>query len=454
MISDYFSIINLHILLQAQAATIVPLIIIIIVCIAISFILAGSEVAFFSLTHKEIDELKSNDHEGGSRRVVALLEQPKKLLSTLLIANSFCNLSIIILSNIVLDSIIPFDKIKDAIPHFIAGLSILEFLIKILLVTFIIVLVCEILPKIWALHYNVAFAKNTAWVVEFFSLLFGRLAISLANYTQSLENKLGGKKSSDISSIEELDHAIDSENAGDANPHEKNILKGILTFGHTTVRQIMRTRMDVSGINANTSFNEVVAMLSDLHYSRLPVYNNTLDEVIGVLHTKDVLPHVDKENDFEWKILMRKVVFVHEQKLIEDLLQQFRNDSIHFAIVVDEFGGTSGIVTLEDILEEIVGDINDEFDEDTTGNKKIDDYNYIIDGRTSINDMCKLIQLPINTFEKVKGESDTVAGLVLEVAGKIPNVGEIILCGDFEFTITEKQKNRIDKLKVTIKKAS
>jgi putative hemolysin len=439
-------------LLQVPIGNLVPLIVVIIILIALSFILAGCEVAYFSLSHKDINLLKSKDNDGSSRRVIALLEQPKKLLGSILIANSFVNLSIIILSNIVLDSIIPFDVIKEKLPDFLAGLSIFEFIIKVVVVTFVIALICEVLPKIWALHHNVMFAKNTSFLVEFFNLLFGRIASIFAGYTQSIENKLGGNKSTENSSIEELGHAIDSENQGDANLQEKQIQKALLTFGQITVRQIMQTRMDVNGLDANASFNDVVKKIADLHYSRLPVYNKTLDEIIGILHTKDILPHLQNGDDFNWQALVRKAFFVHEQKLIEDLLQEFRNDRIHFAVVVDEFGGTSGIVTLEDILEEVVGDINDEFDVVENSNFKVDDYNYMLDGRTSIHDMCKFLNLHLNTFDAVKGESESVAGLVLEIAEKIPTFGEQFTVGDFDFQVVDKYKNRIERVQITIKK--
>lgn len=438
-------------LLQIAASSIVPLIVIIIILITISFILAGCEVAYFSLSHKDINVLKTKDGDSLSRKVVTLLEQPKKLLGSLLIANSFCNLSIIILSNIVLSSIIPFNVIKEKLPEFLGGLSFLEFLIKIIVVTFVVVLVCEVLPKIWALHHNIMFARNTAFIVEFFTLIFGNLATIVGGYTQKLENSLGGARSADNSSMEELGHAIDSENQGDASLQEKKIQKALLTFGQITVRQIMRTRMDVNGLNVNLNFGQVVQQIADLHYSRIPIYKNTLDEIVGILHTKDVLPHLDQPNNFDWNTLVRKAFFVHEQKLIEELLQEFRNDRIHFAVVVDEFGGTSGIVTLEDILEEVVGDIKDEFDDEETSDYKIDEFNFMVSGSTSIHDACKLMNLNLNTFDAVKGESETIAGLILEIAGKIPTFGEQLSAGDFDFKIIDKLKNRIERVQVTIK---
>jgi CBS domain containing-hemolysin-like protein len=232
---------------------------------------------------------------------------------------------------------------------------------------------------------------------------------------------------------------------------DNNILKGILEFGTITVKQIMKTRMDVSGIEYDTNFSDLIHRIEKLHYSRLPVFKEDLDEVVGILHTKDLLPHLDSDDSFDWRSIMRSPFFVHEQKLIEDLLQEFQAKRIHFAIVVDEFGGTSGIVTLEDVLEEVIGEIKDEFDEEETSFKKLDDNNYIFEGKTMINDVCKIMELPVDTFDVVKGESDSLAGLVLEIAGEIPQSMQVVECGDFEFTALEIVKHRIEKVKVTIK---
>lgn len=213
----------------------------------------------------------------------------------------------------------------------------------------------------------------------------------------------------------------------------------------------MRTRLDVSGIEFNTSFSDLLKHIEELHYSRLPVYNSNLDDIAGVLNTKDLLPFISTIENFDWHSLLRPTTFVHEHKLIDDLLHEFQTKHIHFAVVVDEFGGTSGIVTLEDILEEITGDIKDEFDEEDMDHKKIDDYNFIFEGSTMINDVCRIMQLPSDTFDPVKGESDSLAGLVLEIAGEIPQQNQVISSGDFEFVVLEMFKNRLQKIKITIK---
>jgi CBS domain containing-hemolysin-like protein len=216
----------------------------------------------------------------------------------------------------------------------------------------------------------------------------------------------------------------------------------------------MRTRLDVSGVDVKFNFSDTIKKIEELHYSRLPVYRNNLDEVVGMLHTKDILPYINESADFDWHTLLRQPYFVHEHKLIEDLLQEFRNRRMHFAIVVDEFGGTSGIVTLEDVMEEIIGEIKDEFDDEESGNKKIDDYNYIFEGKTMINDVCKAMDLPTDAFDAVRGESDSLAGLVLEIAGEFPQVNEEVINGEFTFIPLEINKNRIDKVKITVKPAN
>jgi CBS domain containing-hemolysin-like protein len=213
----------------------------------------------------------------------------------------------------------------------------------------------------------------------------------------------------------------------------------------------MRTRLDVNGINYKCNFEDLKKRVEDLHHSRLPVYSGSLDEIKGIIHTKDLLPYLGKEATFDWRTLMRPAYFVHEQKLIEDLMQEFQLKHVHFAVVADEFGGTSGIITLEDILEEVIGEITDEFDEIETGNKKIDDMNYIFEGKTMLNDVRKIMNLAADTFDKLKGESDSLAGLLLEIAGEIPTVNQEILADDFKFTVLEVNRNRIQKVKVTIK---
>lgn len=412
---------------------------VLLLCLLIfSFVVSGAEVAFFSLNYKDINTLKTKQRTQ-YKRIVSLLENPKTLLGSLLIANGFINISIIIISNLLIDSLINFN----------ATLEWVEFLIKVVIVTSILVLFGEVMPKVMATQNNIRFAKDVGPMVEFVNYLFGRMSRWLLKYSDVIEKKLANKNRGSHTN-DELYHAIDITHTG-SNENEKNILKGILKFGNTSVKQVMKTRLDVHGIDFNISFDELLKSVADLHYSRLPVYKEDLDEVVGMVHTKDLIPYLEHETDFDWHTIIRLPFFVHEQKMIEDLLKEFQSKRIHFAVVVDEFGGTSGIVTMEDILEEVIGEITDEFDEEDTGYKKIDENNFIFEGKTMINDVCKFMQLPLDTFEALKGESDSVAGLILEIAGEIPHVAQVIPCGDFEFTVLEVERNRINKIKVTIK---
>jgi putative hemolysin len=307
------------------------------------------------------------------------------------------------------------------------------------------VLFGEIMPKVMATQNNVRFAKDVAPFIEVIFYLFRGLSNWMSRFSDIIERRLANKKNGAYSQ-EEMNDAIDLTDS-----KEKNILKGIVKFGDTTVKQIMRARLDVHGIDYDTSLDELVKQVEELHYSRLPVYNETLDQVAGILYTKDLLPYLEGQQGFDWHRLLRPPYFVHEQKLIEDLLKEFQSRRIHFAIVVDEFGGTSGIITLEDILEEIIGDIKDEFDDDEASYKKIDDHNYIFEGKTPITDVCRIMGLSLDTFDEVKGESDSLAGLVLELAGDFPAINRVIPCGDFDFTVTELEKKRLNKIKATIK---
>jgi len=248
--------------------------------------------------------------------------------------------------------------------------------------------------------------------------------------------------------MKELDDAIEINNV-DTSIEEKNILKGIVKFSNISVKQIMRFRLDVNGIDYKTSPPDLIRKVEDLHYSRLPVYKTSLDEIVGMLNTKDLLPFL-KENDFDWHALIRPTLFVPESKLIKDLLKEFQLKRIHFAVVVDEFGGTSGIVTMEDILEEIIGDIKDEFDEDENSIRKQDEHTYVVDAKIMLYDLCRAMRLPIDTFDAVKGDSDSLAGLVLELAGAFPAINETVSSGDFDFTVLEAEKNRIRTVKIFI----
>jgi putative hemolysin len=412
------------------------LVVLILFLLLVSFFVSGAEVAFFSLSYKDVNMLKTKQ-DAGWKRIVGLLEDPKILLGSLIIASTLVNIAIIILSNFLIDEMLDLK----------AGFWLA--LIKIIIISFFLVLFGKVLPKVWATQNNLRFAYNASYIVEIIHYLFRRMSVWMTSLSDGVENFLGKKASS--YSLEELDSAIDITASTDASEREKSILKGIVKFGNISVKQVMTTRLDVCGVNQHLSFHALIKKVAELHYSRLPVYKENLDEVVGIIHTKDVLPHLNETDDFNWQQLARQPYFVHEQKLIEDLLKEFKEKRIHFAVVVDEFGGTSGIVSLEDILEEITGDIKDEFDDEESGDHRLDDYTYIFEGRTMINDVCKVMGLPIDTFERVRGDSDSLAGLVLEIAGRFPIVNDVVSSGDFEFTILELDRNRIKKVKIAVK---
>ncbi len=419
--------------LAANTQGITVLLIVILILLLISFFLAGAEVAFFSLSYKDINMLKTKQ-DSGWKRIVSLMEAPKILLASLLICNTVVNIAIVVLGNFLIDQTLLLD------------FWLASFILKVVILTSFIVLFGEVLPKLWASQNHLRFAYNASFLVEIIHSLFKWASVRLVKMSDSVGNFLGNRASSYNS--ERLDNELSSNE--DTTPEEKNILRGILKFSNIIVKQIMRTRLDVSGIDRNMDFHQLINRVEELHYSRLPVYKNNLDEVAGIINTKDLIPHLNEPADFNWHTLMRQPYFVHEQKLIEDLLKEFQTKRIHFAVVVDEFGGTSGIVTLEDIMEEIIGDIKDEFDEEESGYKKIDDFNYLFEGKTMIHDACKLMDLPAETFDKVKGDSDSLAGLMLELAGEIPATNASIPCGDFTFTVLELERTRIKKVKISI----
>ena len=418
---------------------IIVLLVSFVILLGLSFLAAGAEVAFFSLDNKDINILKTRKNPS-YRRIVSLLEEPGLLMGSMLIANSILNMGIILVANLLLDNWLPLSLTFWG-----------AFTIKFFIIALVLILFAEILPKIWATQHKIRFASSSSLMVDICNSLFYNFSKRWMRYQQSMEHRFAAFNHPDQSNIEmEIDLLPDEK----ANPEEKLILKGIQKFSNTEVKQIMRTRMDVSGVQLQATFAEVLEKVQELHYSRLPVYENNLDAISGMLHTKDLIPHLEEAADFNWHPLMRAPYFIHEQKSIEDLLQEFRNKRIHFAVVVDEFGGTSGIVTLEDIMEEIIGDIKDEFDDEESINKKIDDFNFIFEGKLMINDACSAMGIPVNSFDGIRGESDSVAGLVLEIAGEFPKENEVLEHGNFTFIPLEINKNRIDKIKVTIQPKS
>ena len=434
---------NIIMLLSASvdafsASNITILLVITLLLLLMTAITAGAETAYFSLTAKDINYLKTKDQHT-ARQVIRLLEQPKMLLATIVVANSFINIAIVITTNLMVSQVIS----SDTNP-------LLWFMVQIVAVTFMLVLFGEVLPKVYATQNSMRMALFSAPVINVLIGIFrpvSRMLVSSSNY---IEKRLNTKPNNNLSS-EDFEHAIELTVGHTASKQEVNIFKGILKFGNITVKQIMRTRLDVGGVPHGITFPEVQAIAIDLGYSRMPVYKESLDKIAGVLHTKDFLPHVDNEK-FDWHELIRPVYFVHEGKLIEDLLKEFQQKRMHLAVVVDEFGGTSGIVTLEDIMEEIIGDIKDEFDEEDVQYKKIDDNNYLFEGKTLINDMCRLIGISSDTFDDVRDESDSLGGLILEISGKFPKKNEMVSYKEYDFTVLNLDRMRIQRVKMTINK--
>jgi len=433
-------------LLQAStgafsASNVTILIIIILVLLLLSAIIAGAETAYFSLSAKDINYLKTKDRPG-AKVTIKLLEQPKMLLATILVANNFINIAIVVTTNLLVSQLI--NPALNPIISFVVKIVV----IKIVVITFLLVLFGEVLPKVYATQNNMRMALFSAPVLKVMASIFHPVSRILVSSTSFIENRLGNKPANNITN-EDFEHAIELTVGHSATREEVNIFKGILKFGNISAKQVMRTRMDVSGIGIDMTFPQVQKHAIEVGYSRMPVFKESLDKIIGMIHTKDFLPHTN-DDTFDWHVLIRPAYFIHEGKLIEDLLKEFQQKRIHFAIVVDEFGGTSGIITLEDIMEEIIGDIKDEFDDDDLHYKKIDDLNFLFEGKTLINDVCRLINVPSDTFDHVRGDSDSLGGLILEIAGKFPAVNETLSYEHYDFTVLEIDKMRIRRVKLTI----
>ncbi|MDQ3277646.1 MAG: gliding motility-associated protein GldE [Bacteroidota bacterium] len=431
----------LYIILQKPAASqaTLLLVVLLLVLLFLSFLVSGAEVALFSLHTRDVNMLKTKQHEA-AKRITSLLDNRKEVYTTLLIAGGIFNISIIFLTYLLLEPLV------IAPVHFLVPIN-MELVVKIVIIAFILVFFCNILPKLWASQNTLRFAYTSSALIELLHFFLGTLSTRMVSVADSI-SKTSGAAESETASMRELDDAIDISNV-ETSLEEKNILKGVIKFGNITVRQIMRSRLDVNGIAYDTPFSELVKKVEELHYSRLPVYKASLDEIVGVINTKDLLPFIH-ETSFNWQSVIRPPLFVPETKLISDLLKVFKTKRIHFAVVVDEFGGTSGIVTMEDILEEIIGDIRDEFDEEENTVKKVDANTYLADAKVMLPDLCRAMRLPIDTFDKVKGESESLGGLILELAGEFPQVNETVTSGDFEFTVLETEKNRIKSVRIFI----
>lgn len=440
------------ILLAADTQRITLLAFLLFILLVLTFAISGSEVAIFSLNNKDINMLKTKQHPA-ARRIINILDEPKEVYASLQIAGIFINISIIVLSNFLISQYLPYDSVRPFSNTASVGNYIVEVVIRVGIIGLILIFFGQILPKVWATQNNVRFAYDWSIVVEGTHLFLRRISKWVVSLADGIDNKVGANKS-DAVNMQELDDAIDIKTDEEASPEEKSIMKGIVKFGTITVKQIMRSRLEVNGIEYNSSFDALKEKILELHHSRLPVYRGNMDEVAGLITTKDIVPFLDEGAEFDWRPLVRQPYFVPESKLISDLLSDFQSKRIHFAIVVDEFGGTSGIVTMEDVMEEVIGDIRDEFDVEESRDKKLDDHNYIFEGKTMIHDMSKVMHLPMDVFDDVRGESESVGGLILEIAGEFPKAGDHVQSGDFDFTVLEAESNRILLVQVTIKKST
>lgn len=410
-----------------------------IVLLACSGLISGSEVAFFSLIPQEVDELKGSEMRG-DKTTVLLLERPKLLLATILIANNFINIAIIILSTALTTELFNF-----------GNQEVLGFVFQVILVTFLILLFGEVLPKIYAVKNRIELASFMSLPILWLRKITYPVSILLVRATAFIDKKF--KRKVDAISVDNLSHALELTTDENTGEEEKRILEGIVNFGNTDVKQIMTSRVDVFAIELNDKYDEIKSQIIDCGYSRIPVYKENFDKIEGILYAKDLLPHLEKDSSFKWQELVRPPFFVPENKKIDDLLNEIKEKKIHLAIVVDEYGGTSGITTLEDVIEEIVGEISAEFDDDDITYSKLDDQNYILEGKTLLKDFYRISDIQLvdeEKFENFKADSDSLGGFVIELAGRIPVKGEKINFEGFEFLIEAADQRKIDTIKVTL----
>jgi putative hemolysin len=414
--------------------------IVVIFLLICSALISGAEVAFFSLQLKAIEELNENNSDPRLQRVITLLKRPKRLLATILVANNFINIAIVLVFS-VLSS------------FFFSGIEnpILVLIIEIGLITTIILIFGEILPKVYANRNALEFAKRMAFLISALDQYFlFWITYPMSKTTSFLEKRLGDQKNQ--FSVDKLSQALELTGDDETTSDEQRILEGIVNFGNTDTREVMCPRMDMFALSDELSLEEIIPIILEEGYSRIPVYHEKKDNIKGILYTKDLLPNLGNP-DFVWQGVLKPPIYVPENKKLDDLLKEFQQKKIHLAIVVDEYGGTSGLITLEDIMEEIVGDISDEFDEHDLSYSRIDDYTYIFEAKISLKDFFKAIHIEdTEIFENVKGDSETLAGLLLELAKKFPRKGQKIRFQDYTFTVEELEQMRIKQVKVELPK--
>ena len=409
-----------------------------------SALISGAEVALFSLKKTDIETADSESAKSIAL-ITSLLERPKKLLATILVANNFINIAIVILFASIGDIVLA--DVNYTVDLYFFSID-LNFFLKVILATFLILLFGEIIPKIYASRNSLKFSLALARPLQFLDVVFSPISMPLRFITIQIQNRLGKEKSN--ISVDQLSQALELTNDDDTTKEEQQILQSIVSFGNTDTKQVMRPRMDIFAVNIDAEFNTIIPEIINNGYSRIPVFEENIDKVIGILYAKDLLPHLNKKT-FDWKTILREPFFVPENKKLDDLMQEFQIKKVHLAIVVDEYGGTSGVISLEDIIEEIVGDISDEYDVDDLNFSKIDDNNYRFDGKTSLKDIYKILSLEDNSpFEDKKGEAETIAGFILEISGGFPRVGNKINFKNYVFTTEAIEKKRIKQIRLTI----
>ncbi|WP_282134616.1 gliding motility-associated protein GldE [Seonamhaeicola maritimus] len=430
---DPSSFVSLFITIDFSVVSGFVLLFILLIC---SALISGAEVALFSLSKNDI-EIGLEEKSKRLQLVSKLLDRPKKLLATILVANNFINIATVILFAYLGDFI--FGNISD---------PTVKFIIEVIVITFLILLFGEILPKIYASRNNVKFASFMAYPLKVLDVVFSPVSLPMQSVTLAIHNKLGRRKSN--LSVDQLSQALELTSEEDTTKEEHKILQGIVSFGNTDTKQVMRPRIDIFALNVEQKYAEIMPEIIAKGYSRIPVFEDNIDQIKGILYVKDLLPHINKKQ-FNWVKLIREPFFVPENKKLDDLMAEFQDKKVHLAVVVDEYGGTSGLISLEDIIEEIVGDISDEFDDEDLQYSKLDENNYVFEGKTALKDIYRITKIEDeDLFEENKGEAETIAGFVLEISGSFPKLNSKINFKNYVFTIEALDRKRIKLVKFTI----
>ena len=406
------------------------------VLLLMSAFASGSEIAFFSLSPSDVAELEDGKF-GADKKIQNLRDDSERTLATILIANNFVNVTIIMLLNYVIAGVISFGE----------RALLLQFLFTTVILTFLLLLFGEIMPKVYARQDPLKFCRRCAGGIMFARKLFWPIENILLKSGMMAEKII--QKENHVLSVDDLEQALELTDKNDIKD-EQNMLKGIIRFGDETAKEVMTSRQNIIDLDIRSNYADVLKCIEDNNYSRIPVYQDNTDNIRGILYIKDLLPHLTKSSNFRWQSLIRPPYFVPETKKIDDLLREFQENKVHIAIVVDEFGGTSGIVTLEDILEEIVGEINDEYDEEEKFYSKLNYNTFIFEGKTLLTDLCRILNVDDEEFEEVEGDADTLAGLLLEIKGDFPSIHEKIDYKNYTFEVMNVEERRISKIKVTV----